>query len=256
MPEVISVPTISGSAPYFCCDGTHSLEKTKSRTPYFAKTGRASSVSRMKKNAISSRIAAASPVSVHFRRRSGSRDSDDRPEMSGRPPCVSAPAAMGCRSAPRDRLAVALQAVDLGRGLRLQRGGQRRVLELLRDLLARVLAVLEPRDDGLGLLLVAARLADVLVDEQERDGRDRVRLVARRVDRREAQVVRDRDALGGGGRGRERRLDVVAGLVLHRRVGEVVGQRVRLLDVADGALVLLDAGGDAVVALGARARRP
>ena len=60
-----------------------------------------------------------------------------------------------------------------------------------------------------------------------------------------------------GGRGRlERRGDVLAGLVLDVGEREAVLQRVGLLDVADGALGLLDRGGDALVALAAGAGRP
>ena len=38
--EVISVPTTSGSAPYWFFDGTHSLLKTKSKIPTTLKSGR------------------------------------------------------------------------------------------------------------------------------------------------------------------------------------------------------------------------
>ena len=50
--------------------------------------------------------------------------------------------------------------------------------------------------------------------------------------------------------------DELAGAVLHRGVREAVLQRVRLLDVADRAVRLLDRRGDARVALGAGAGRP
>src|SRR4029079_17924766 len=155
-----------------------------------------------------------------------------------------------------DGSAVALQAVDLGLRLGLDVVRQRRVLQLRRDLLAGAEAVVQPVLDELGLRRILAGLARVRPHEQERDGADRVRLRVGRVDRAEAQVLRGRDARGGGGRGLQRRLDVLAGLVLDRGGRELVLQCVRLLDVADRALRLLHAAGDAVVALGAGAGRP
>src|SRR2546423_775758 len=83
-----------------------------------------------------------------------------------------------------------------------------------------------------------AGLAHVLVDHHERRRGNRIPVRRRRIDRVEAQVVRDLEALDRRGRRVQRRRDVLAGLVLHRGVGEVVLERVGLLDVADRALVL------------------
>src|SRR3954451_6308943 len=208
----------------------------------------------MKKNPISARTPTAIAVSVQRSSRSGSREAGDRSNAE-RSPWVIVPAAMR-RSGRLDRRAVALQAVDLGLGLLLDRPGERRVLQLLRRVLALAQRVVQPRLDLRRLVLRDAGLAHVLVDEQERAGGDRVGLGARRVDRAEAQVAGDLDALAGRRGGLERRRDVVAGLVLDVRGVEVVRERVGLLDVADAAVVLLHAAGDAVVALGAGARRP
>src|ERR687886_2382709 len=174
---------------------------------------------RTKKNAIRTRISAASPVSVHRSTGSASRARDGR-SMSERPSraeVLSAPGSIARRALGRraaERLAVALQALDLGLRLALDLVGQRRVLQLRRDLLARAEGVVEPALHELGLALLHAGLAHVLPDEQERHGADRVRLVAVGVDRAETQVGRRRDARRGVRRRLERRLDVVAGLVL------------------------------------------
>src|SRR3954453_9394132 len=208
----------------------------------------------MKKNPISARTPTAIAVSVQRSSRSGSREAGDRSNAE-RSPCVSVPAAMR-RSGRLDRRAVALQAVHLGLRLLLDGRGERRVLELLRRVLTLAQRVVEPRLHAGRLVLRDAGLAHVLVDEQEGARGDRVGLVAGRVDRAEAQVTGDADAIAGG-RGRlERRGDVVPGLVLDVGGREVVRERVRLLDIAHAAVVLLHAGRDAVVALGARARRP
>src|SRR4051794_29132964 len=209
----------------------------------------------MKKNAISARTPAARAVSVQRRRRSGSRAAAGDRSRPERSPWVSVPAAMP-RSGRLDRRAVALQAVHLGLGLLLDGRGERRVLQLLRRVLALAQRVVEPRLHASRFVLRHPRLAHVLIDEQERAGGDRVRLGARRVDRAEAQVAGDLDTLAGRRGGLERRGDVVAGLVLDVRGREVVREGVRLLDIADAAVVLLHAGRDAVVALRAGARRP
>src|SRR5919199_1767092 len=216
---------------------------------------------RTKKNAIRTRISAARPVSVHRSTGSASRARDGR-SMSERPSraeVLSAPASIARRALGRraaERLAIALQALDLGLRLALDLVGQRRVLQLRRDLLARAEGVVEPVLHELGLVLLHPGLAHVLPDEQERDGADRVRVRALRVDRAEAQVVRRARVRAGGGGRLERRLDVLAVGVLDRGGGELVLQGVGLLDVADGALGLLDAAGDAVIALRAGAGRP
>src|SRR3954453_13396763 len=207
----------------------------------------------MKKKAISARTPTATAVSVQRRITSGSREADGRSSWE-RSWWVRVPAAIS--SARGDRRAVALEAVHLLLRGALDRARERRVLQLLRRVLAVRQRVVEPRLHARGLVLRDAGLAHVLVDEQERARGDRVGLVAGRVDRAEAQVTGDADAIAGG-RGRlERRGDVVAGLVLDVGGREVVRERVRLLDVAHAAVVLLHAGRDAVVALGARARRP
>src|SRR3954452_4071218 len=255
MAEVISVPTTSGSAPNWPWEGTHSLLKTKSRTPTFANSGRDSPWRRRKKTPMSARPPAASAVSVQRRRRSGSRAAAGDRSRPERSPWVNVPAAMP-RSGRLDRGAVALQAVDLGLVLLLDGLRERRVLQLLGRALTRGEGVVEPRLHAHGLVRRAAGLAHVLVDEQERARGDRVGLVAGRVDRAEAQVGGHLDAVAGGRGGLERRGDVVPGLVLDVGGREVVRERVRLLDVAHAAVVLLHAGRDAVVALSARARRP
>src|SRR3954454_9857837 len=251
--EVIRVPTTSGRAPNWSLFGTHASLKTKSMMPTWLNSGRDSPYRRMKKNAISARTPTAMAVSVQRRNTSGSRAADGR-SWNERSSWVAVPAAIS--SARRDRRAVAGQAIDLLLGGGVDRLRERRVLELLRHALAIAERVVEEALDQLRLLLGQAGFAHVLVDEQERARGDRVRLIAGRVDRAEAQVLRHRQAVAGR-RGRlQRRRDEVAGLVLQVREREAVREGVRLLDVADRAVVLLDAGGDAVVALGAGARRP
>src|SRR3954471_9861658 len=196
------VPTSSGRAPYLSWEGTHSSVKTNFSTPYFENTGSDSVMSRRKKYAIRTRIAAASPVSTHRSRRSGSRDSGVR----ARTPPVTVPVAI---SGAADGLPVAAQAVDLGLRLLVQLVRQLGVLQLAGDVLPVALGVVQPRLQPLGGLRVLARLADVLVDEQEGQRGDRIGLRARRVDGRDPQVVGDRQALAGGRRRVERRRDEV-----------------------------------------------
>src|SRR5689334_583084 len=112
---------------------------------------------RMKKNAIRTRTRAASPVSVQRSSGSASRERGGR-STSERPPRteeLSAPASIA-RSALRgraaERLPVALQALHLGLRLALDLVGQRRVLQLRGDLLARAERVVEPVLDELGLV--------------------------------------------------------------------------------------------------------
>src|SRR3954469_10332688 len=251
--EVIRVPTTSGRAPNWFLFGTHWSLKTKSMMPTSLNSGRDSPYRRMKKNAISARTPTAIAVSVQRRNTSGSRAADGR-SWNERSSWVAVPAAIS--SARRDRRAVAGQAIDLLLGGGVDRLRERRVLELLRHALTIAERVVEEALDQLRLLLGHAGLAHVLVDEEERARGDRVGLIAGRVDRAEAQVVRHRQAVAGR-RGRlQRRRDEVAGLVLQVREREAVRERVGLLDVADRAVVLLDAGGHPVVALGAGARRP
>src|SRR3954453_14620880 len=253
--DVISVPTTSAHAPYWLAETSQLLSKTKPMTPKRSNAGLASTYSRMKKKAMRARIPAASPVSPHRRRRSGSRATGDRSKTERPPAAGAVPAAISPRLAAQ-RLAVALQGLDLRLGRAVDRGGLGRVGELRGDLLAGAGRVVQPALHPLGLALGDAGLAHVLVDDHERRGGDRIPVRRRRIDRVEAQVVGDLESLDRRGRGVQRRSDVLAGLVLHRGVGEVVLERVGLLDVADRALVLLDACGDAVVALGAGARRP
>src|SRR3954451_877222 len=216
---------------------------------------------RMKKNAMRTRISPATPVRTQRSSGSSARARGDRSaiERPRRTAGLSAPVSIALRrlrGGAGERLPVALQALDLGLRLALDLVGQRRVLQLRGDLLAGAERVVEPALHELGLVLLYPGLAHVLPDEQERDGADRVRLVAVGVDRAEAQVSGRRDAGRGRRRRLQRRLDVVAGLVLDRRGRELVLQRVGLLDIADRALRLLHAAGDAVVALRAGAGRP
>src|SRR5215211_2490921 len=253
--DVISVPTTRAHAPYWLAETSQLLSKTKPMTPKRSNAGLASTYSRMKKKAMRARIPAASPLSPHRRRRSGNRATGDRSKTERPPAAGAVPAAISPGLAAQ-RLAVALQGLDLrlGRGVDRRRLG--RVGQLWGYLLAGARGVVQPALDPLGLALGDAGLAHVLVDDHERRGGDRIAVRRRRVDRVEAQVVRDLEALDRRGRRVQRRRDVLACLVLDRGVGEVVLERVGLLDVADRALVLLDARGDAVVALGAGARRP
>src|SRR3954468_10375722 len=251
--EVIRVPTTSGRAPNWFLFGTHWSLKTKSMMLTSLNSGRDSPYRRMKKNAISARTPTAVAGTLQRRNPPGSRAADGR-SWNERSSWVAVPAAIS--SARRDRRAVAGQAIDLLLGGGVDRLRERGVLELLRHALTIAERVVEEALDQLRLLLGQAGLAHVLVDEEERARGDRVGLIAGRVDRAEAQVVRHRQAVAGC-RGRlQRRRDEVAGLVLQVREREAVREGVGLLDVADRAVVLLDAGGDAVVALGAGARRP
>src|SRR3954451_19661697 len=228
-------------------DTSQLLSKVKPKTPKRWNAGRASAYSRMKKKAISTRISAASAVSPHRSRRSGSRASGDRSRTERSPPAaVRLPASI---SALLERLAVAGQRLDLGLGRRVDGSGQSSVLELLGHALAVALRVVEPVLHSLGDGLALPRLAHVLVDEDERGRRDGVGRGTRRVDRAEAQVRRHLEPVTRGGDRRERGRDVLARLVLHGRGREVVLQGKGLLDVSDRALVLLDARGHAVVAL-------
>src|SRR4051812_18598969 len=219
MPDVSSVPTTSGSAPYWPREGTQSFENTNCRTPVSSNAGLDSTSSRMKKKPMRTRTPAAIAASTHCSSGSAKRGPDPRgsvPRVEVIPAASTAP-----RSARRDRGAVADEAIDLRLGLLLDRVGQRRVLQLGRDRLAGALGVVQPVLDEPRLRGVETGLADVLVDEQERDRRDRVGRGARRVDRAEAQVG-GRLGSGAGGRGRlERRRDELAGLVLHGRGREV-----------------------------------
>src|SRR3954452_585250 len=235
-------------------DTSQLLSKVKPKTPKRWNAGRASAYSRMKKKAISTRISAASAVSPHRSRRSGSRASGDRSRTERPPPAaVRLPASI---SALLERLAVAGQRLDLGLGRSVDGAGQRRVLQLLRHALSVALRVVQPVLHSLGDGAALPRLAHVLVDEEECGRCDRVSGRARRVDGAEAQVARDLEPLTGRRGRRQCGSDVLARLVLHVGGREVVLQGKRLLDVSDGTLVLLDAGGHAVVALGARAGGP
>src|SRR3954452_1414374 len=151
----------------------------------------------MKKNAISARTPAARAVSVQRRRRSGSRAAAGDRSGPGRSRWVNVPAAMP-RSGRLDRRAVALQAVDLGLGLLLDGLRERRVLQLLGRALTGGEGVVEPRLLARAFVRRDARLAHVLVDEQEGARGDRVGLVAGRVDRAEARVGGHLDAVAGG----------------------------------------------------------
>src|SRR3954454_8675829 len=205
MPDVSSVPTTSGSAPYWPREGTQLFEKTNCKTPVCSNAGLGSTSSRMKKKPMRTRTPPAIAASTPCSSGSAKRGPDPRgsvPRVEVIPAASTAP-----RSARRDRRAVADEAVDLRLGLLLDRGGQRRVLQLRCDRLARALRVVQPVLDGPRLRGVQTRFADVLVDEQERDRRDRVGRVSGRVDRAEAQVGGRLGGGAGGGRRRERRRD-------------------------------------------------
>src|SRR6476469_2258709 len=137
MPEVMSVPTSSGRAPNAFCDGTQSFVKTKLRTPVCWKAGSASISSRTKKNAMRTRMKAASPASVHSRAGSARRPLERFVRTligAGVAATLVLAASIDIRSA-LERRPVALQRVDLGLRLALDARGQRRVLELLRHAL-------------------------------------------------------------------------------------------------------------------------
>src|SRR4051812_41331305 len=223
------------------------LSKANPKTPNLSNAGLASAYRRMKKYAISSRTRTASAVRPQRINRSGSRASGGRSRTERPPPTpVRLPASMGSLG---ERLSVAGEPLHLGLGRGVDGRGKRRVLELLRHVLAVALGVVQPVLHPLRDLLRLPRLAHVLVDEEERGRRDGIRAGSRRVDRAEAQVGRDFHAVTRRRGGLQRGRHVLAGLVLHVRGREVVLQGERLLDVAHRALVLLDAGGHAVVAL-------
>src|SRR3979411_2810044 len=104
-------------------------------------------------------------------------------------------------------------------------GGQRGVPEILGEGLTLVRTPPREAEDRLGLALVG----EVLVDEEERERRDRPGLGVRRIGDRdlgrlagELAEVRQRESVGGlAGRG-ERGFDVLARGVLHRGVAELV----------------------------------
>src|SRR3954468_13028796 len=165
--EVSSVPTTSGSAPNTSLETSQLFSKTKPKTPWWASAGRASTNSRMKKNARRTKMPTASVVSPQRRILSGRRADEGR--SSERPSAgeMRVPASIVLRRRARQRLAVALQRVDLGLGLGEDVRRQRRVLQLRRDLLPAADRVLQPRLDLLGLRLADPRLAEILVDQQE-----------------------------------------------------------------------------------------
>src|SRR3954454_14551237 len=142
--EVISVPTTSGSAPKTALETSQLFSKTKPKTPWCDSAGRASTNSRMKKNARRTKIPTARAVSPSRRIRSGRRADEGR--SSERPPAgeMKVPASIVLRRGARERLAVALQRLDLGLALREDRRRKRRVLQLRRDLLPAGRRVLQP----------------------------------------------------------------------------------------------------------------
>src|SRR3954451_11049411 len=131
-----------------------------------------------------------------------------------------------------------------------------RIRQLLYGTLPGAKEIVKETDEALSLILTRAGLARVLVDHDEGLRRDRVRGRVARVAQREAQVRRERYALAGSRDRRDCRRHELARIVLHVGEREAVLQGIRLFDVADGARRLLDGGGDAVIALGARAGRP
>src|SRR5215212_4392532 len=197
--DVISVPTTRAHAPYWLAETSQLLSKTKPMTPKRSNAGLASTYSRMKRKAMRARIPAASPLSPHRRRRSGSRAPADGSKTERPPAAGAVPAAINPGLAAQ-RLAVALQSLHL----RLGRGVDRR----------RLGRVGQPALHPLGLALGDAGPAHVLVDHHERRGGDRIAVRRRRIDRVEAEVMRDLEALNRRGRRVQRRRDVLAGLVL------------------------------------------
>src|SRR5579859_3285832 len=129
---------------------------------------------------------------------------------------------------------------------------QRDVAQRLRVLLAFGDAVAEEVHQRVVLLLIAV----LPVGEDPGEGDDGVRVLRLGVGRPDDHVLGQR---GRGERGLPRGgagLDVRAGLVLERGHRQLLAAGVAELDVADGAGRALDAGGDALVALGARSGRP
>src|SRR4051794_8638515 len=170
-----------------------------------------------KKKAISARISPARAMSTERNSGSARRADGDRSRMERSPARTSGVVvAISSRSRPSlgDGGAVALHGVDRGLVLGLQAVRDRRVGQLLDRVLALVEQVVEEELHALGLALVEAGLAAVLVGDGERLRDDRVGALTGSVDRRDAEVGGDLDALGRGRRRLERRRDVLAGLVL------------------------------------------
>src|SRR6478609_10635698 len=177
------------------------LSNVNPMTPNLSSAGRASEIRRMKKNAIRTRIPAASAVRTQRISWSGSR------ARSGRSREERPPVAMGCASAATlgaDRAPVAAHGLRRALGLREQLGWELGVVELAEARLALAETVGQERAERLGVGLLHAGLADVLVHVHERLGRDRVRGRVGRVDRADAEVRRDLQALARRGGGLQR----------------------------------------------------
>src|SRR4051794_32059485 len=144
----ISVPTTSGSAPKMSFETSQLLLKVNPKTPNFDSAGWASTISRMKKKAIRTRIPPASPVSPQRSALSGRRACSGR-SREERPPraieVVVASTAIGRLLAARQGAAVAGQRLRRGLGLREQRVGQLGELQLVEAALALVERVVDER---------------------------------------------------------------------------------------------------------------
>src|SRR4051812_47153411 len=217
---------------------SQSLSNAKWRTPNFDSAGFASTISRTKKKAISNRIPAASAVSTQRSSRSGSLARSGRSRGERPLPAIEVVvASTAMRRSGSDRAAVAGQRARGVLRLGEQLARELRVLELGELVLPVAEQVLQEGAHRLGVaLLHAERLAGVLVGVDEGLRGDRVGGLARRVDRRDAEIRRDRETVAGRGGGLERGSDVAARLVLDRGRGEAVRERVGLLDVADRAV--------------------
>src|SRR6478609_992636 len=168
------------------------LSNVNPMTPNLSSAGRASEIRRMKKNAIRTRIPAASAVRTQRISWSGRR------ARSGRSREERPPVAMGCASAATlgaDRAPVARDRLCGGRGLREELRRELGVVQLPEARLAVAQAVGQEGAERLGVGLLHAGLADVLVHVDERLGGDRVGSRVGRVDRADAEIRRDLQAL-------------------------------------------------------------
>src|SRR4051794_40334809 len=168
----MSVPTSSGSAPNTSPDTSQLLVKVKPKTPNCWNASDDSSASFRKKYAISARIAAERAVSPQRRTLSGRRASRNRPSSGRLRLADTEPAS----NSAADRRAVAGEAISRRCRLLEQRSRELRVLELAQHALPLAEAVVDEALHRLGLALVEAALAEVLVDDHERLRRDRVGL--------------------------------------------------------------------------------
>ena len=167
--------------------------------------------------------------------------------MNGSAPKLSA-------TGRQDRLALERDLLDLPVDLLDDLGGQRRVEQIGRVLLA----VVAGPPQELRQRAALARVGLIAVDEQPREAGNRVRLVTGSVGQRHPKV--SRHGLGRRRRGRcravDRGLDELAGLVADLGHRLLIGSRVRQLDVADRSGRVFHLPGHALVALAAEPHRP